>query len=319
MPIALVIILLLGGGTSAAAETSLPGDLLYTVKINVNENIRSMLAVSAESQARWDTRRVEKRVEEAEKLAEENRLDEKNTLELQANLDAHVKDLENNVAKLSDKKDFNAAADVNSDFGASLDAHQEILVRLEERNSDLAAKLRPILLKVRAYSDSAEKSRIEVESKISASGSAEVQTAAEGKMKAAQNKIDEVAKFLEQKKSSVTADVYASASTKLESAKKMMIEGNAYISNKDYASAFSSFQKASRGAQESKSIITANLKLDIGTGVDIKDNDEEEKNESEEKEGKRATSSVEIRGDAGVRSDGQKTETEGSVKIKIGL
>ena len=40
MTIALIIALVLGGGTSFAAEGSLPGDLLYPVKIGVNEEFR---------------------------------------------------------------------------------------------------------------------------------------------------------------------------------------------------------------------------------------------------------------------------------------
>jgi len=75
MPILLVIALLVTGGASVAAESSLPGDVLYPVKINVTENVKSMLALSDESEAKLHSELAAKRIEEAEALAAESRLD----------------------------------------------------------------------------------------------------------------------------------------------------------------------------------------------------------------------------------------------------
>ncbi len=49
---ALALCLLLGGSLSYAAAGSLPGDLLYPVKININEKISSTLARSDEAKAK---------------------------------------------------------------------------------------------------------------------------------------------------------------------------------------------------------------------------------------------------------------------------
>src|SRR3989338_6446139 len=46
MTIALIIALLIGGGTSFAAEGAVPGDVLYPVKVNINEEIRGVVAFS---------------------------------------------------------------------------------------------------------------------------------------------------------------------------------------------------------------------------------------------------------------------------------
>ncbi|MDP3793466.1 MAG: DUF5667 domain-containing protein, partial [Candidatus Uhrbacteria bacterium] len=66
--IVIAIIVVLGGGTSLVAQTSLPGDALYPVKINVNEEAQAFLQTSIEAKARWEVERAERRLEEAEEL-----------------------------------------------------------------------------------------------------------------------------------------------------------------------------------------------------------------------------------------------------------
>ena len=60
MPIALFVLVLVGagGGVSLAAEGSLPGDVLYPVKVSVNEEVRSALTFSLESKTAWEAKRV---------------------------------------------------------------------------------------------------------------------------------------------------------------------------------------------------------------------------------------------------------------------
>lgn len=68
MPLALLLLLLVGGGTGVVAEKALPGDVLYPVKIHVNENIQSALAVTAQGNAEVALKQATRRLEEVEKL-----------------------------------------------------------------------------------------------------------------------------------------------------------------------------------------------------------------------------------------------------------
>src|SRR3989344_2653662 len=52
-------VLLGGGGTSLAAQAALPGDVLYPVKVNINEEVRGVFALSAEAQAERMKARIE--------------------------------------------------------------------------------------------------------------------------------------------------------------------------------------------------------------------------------------------------------------------
>lgn len=64
----IVAFLLIGGGASLFAQQSLPGDLLYPVKVGVNENLLLAFANSPESETKMQLALLEERVREVETL-----------------------------------------------------------------------------------------------------------------------------------------------------------------------------------------------------------------------------------------------------------
>ncbi len=58
------------------AERAVPGDALYAVKVNFNEEVRSTLALSPYEKIAWETERLNRRIAEARVLADEGRLTE---------------------------------------------------------------------------------------------------------------------------------------------------------------------------------------------------------------------------------------------------
>jgi hypothetical protein len=69
VPATLGILLVLGAGVLALAETAVPGDVTYTLKVDVTEPLRDALAISQEDQLLWDISKAERRQEEIEALA----------------------------------------------------------------------------------------------------------------------------------------------------------------------------------------------------------------------------------------------------------
>lgn len=66
----LLIALMIGtGGTAFAAQNTVPGDFLYPVKVHVNENVRSSLALGADAEAKLQAEFFAERLEEARTLA----------------------------------------------------------------------------------------------------------------------------------------------------------------------------------------------------------------------------------------------------------
>jgi len=88
--IAAVLVFLVGGGAVAAAEGALPGDVLYPIKISVNEEVRGVLALSSEAKASWNISRAERRLQEATFLSADGRLTEETRLALDSRIEEYT-------------------------------------------------------------------------------------------------------------------------------------------------------------------------------------------------------------------------------------
>ncbi len=127
-----IFFLILGSvaGTAYAAQNSLPGDLLYPIKINVNEKVESLVAVGPEQKALVAVKHVISRIKETEQLADENRLNQKTEESLNDNLVAQSIEVQNNIAQIEASGDVNLALHIGSDFESSLSDHQKSITKL---------------------------------------------------------------------------------------------------------------------------------------------------------------------------------------------
>ncbi len=124
---AILIIILSGGGIALAASESLPGDTLYSVKINMLEPLGSTLAVTPEKKAVRATTLASVRLNEAEHLAARGTLDQKKEEQLAVLMKEQT---ETFVAAVKEIKQTNseAATDAATLFEANLSAHARVLV-----------------------------------------------------------------------------------------------------------------------------------------------------------------------------------------------
>ncbi len=306
----LIITALAGGGVSAAAESALPGDALYAVKVSVNEEVRAAFTFSAERKANWEARRAERRLEEVEKLSVENRLSADARARVEANFKVFADRVAARIADFEAREDFRAAAEVSSNFETSLNAHREVLLRLaaEEKDEKEKGELGAVAARVRTAVTATTKARGEAEVKLVAKDGPEVQAAAEGKLKAAENKIEEVKKFIEASKTNLGAQATTEAEARLKVAEDTVASGRAKLDVKAYGEAFVLFQKAHRIAQEAKLMTGSRveLKVDVKMGT--------EKDDSEN-----ATSSRGVQGGVDMKAQDGSTSSEiqGGVKLEV--
>ncbi|MEK9176793.1 MAG: DUF5667 domain-containing protein [Patescibacteria group bacterium] len=129
--IALVIALSAGGGVAFAAQGSVPGDVLYPVKIEVNERVAAALAVSTEAKAGLDARLAEERLEEATELSEENRLTVEAKTEIRERVAERLTKTKERVAELKKRGRGRSAAEVEARLRASLERRAAILRDLD--------------------------------------------------------------------------------------------------------------------------------------------------------------------------------------------
>lgn len=319
MAIALIIALLIGGGTSFAAEGALPGDVLYPLKVSVNEEVRSFVAISNEAQAKWDARRAERRLEEAEKLAVEGRLNTETRADIESRFESHAEAFRARAEKIEAKQDIETSFEVHSNFEASLKAHEQVLTQIASEKTSVRGEVESLLIEVRTRLNATTKVRSNIEAEVSVEANGEFKAAAGGKLRAAEKKISEVRGFIERMKASASMATHAQAEARLKVAEDLITRGKIEVEAQSYGKAFASFQEAIRIAQEAKLLVATgeriNLEIKI-QGIDVR-TEGETKSESGQETSSGA--SVEVESKTKVESGSGSTRAEGELKIDIGL
>lgn len=152
-----------GGGTSYAAQAALPGELLYAVKIHVNEFVETALATSPVAKAEVQAVLAERRVEEAQTLASRGMLTEVAATELQVRFDEHAEAAQSLTEALA-ATDPGAAAQIGTQFSSSLAANDAVLVSLGEQSQNEETKRASLALseRVRAQKDAVARANEQV-------------------------------------------------------------------------------------------------------------------------------------------------------------
>jgi hypothetical protein len=78
-----LLVIVLGGTLTYGAENALPGETLYPIKTRFIEPVIGTINISPVAELEWEEKKVERRIMEAEALAQEDKLDEEKTLELE--------------------------------------------------------------------------------------------------------------------------------------------------------------------------------------------------------------------------------------------
>lgn len=266
VPATLALFLVVGVGTTYAAENALPGDALYTVKLNVNESVKGALALSESSKASWNNERLERRLQEAETLVAAGELTPVAQARLETEIQATVEAFDRNVEKLAKAEDESVVAAVQSDLEASLIGHAEVLVALSSGESaQIAAQ--PLIASVITRAEKAQSDRASNEAKIT--------------LKRDGKKIREAALAKKQRASEVVSTVRAKASASKTQAsttaevaeesagiaEQAMTIAEERLKEGDYGSAFSVFQEAIRTAQTAEVHLDASERLNTDVKV----------------------------------------------------
>ena len=255
MPIAaLLIVTLLGGGTSVAAESSLPGDILYPVKIHVNETLRQTISFSPEAKAGWDARRAERRLEEAVELALRGSAKPETATRLAETFVMHTDQVEKRIKEL-EAKNTPAAAELATRFEASLKAHEKILAAAAttpEGDDPVRVALKKKLV-------AAELNRIEAEASTAAEAAIKksdqgFRHAVEGKLKSAIGTISAARSFLEVRKAKLDPAVLAQAEARLVAANATIAEAKKLLDEDRPGEALSAISRALVAADEARLI-----------------------------------------------------------------
>jgi hypothetical protein len=264
MPIAFIaaLILSISGGVSYAAEDSAPGDLLYPVKVSVNEKVESSLALSSEAKAAVEAKLAARRLKEAGDLAANNKFDARAKAELSANFAEHA-DAAVKETKDVKSKDASAAIDLASNFETDLAAHEALLTEVDAKgnmkgDANLVSLVRAKALLVSKIRMEAE-GDADVSAKSAASAGVSASTTAKVRGKADLNRQKEasiqmgrtakaalkVAQDISARVSSkLEASVSANVSAQISAAGALITRGDSLSANGDFTAAFHAYQDA---------------------------------------------------------------------------
>lgn len=294
MPTILIILSLVigvSGGTSLVATQAQPGDVLFPVKVNINEEVRGFLTLTSQGKAEWDVARAERRLEEVEELAADGMLTADARAQVETNFKAHAGRVQERIDSLTANGNIAAAASVSARLTSSLDAHAEILKRLAAKEADSRADLNAMLAVVHAEQVGADAAEEKSENAISADANVITEAAVEGKAGAAEKKIEATKELLADMEGVLKAEVIAEAKAELQAAEAAFAQGNAQLEAKSFSAAFLSFQEAQRIAQESKVLLEARKNLNLDVMLDARaeshvdgDTDDDDEDEDEEKD-----------------------------------
>ena len=314
MPIILALAVLFTGGASLAAESSLPGGLLYPVKVGVNERVGAMLAFSTEAKAEYESMLAIRRTEEMSQLVEKGEVSAVASESLQADFEIRASNFHERLAKLEADGKLGAAIEASSDFQARLASRLSVFAN---RVAATAGSVNAQALTAFSATIESERSRLagaraRLESDFAASASAEAQSEAEARLRAAESKIAETSALIESRASAVSVETFTSAQGRVDVAESQMVEAKARLEAAAYGEAFVLFNRAFFTAVEAEALITNSINrinleeaLDVNIGADTET----------DREGVRSESGASTETDANVGAGaeaGTETETGGA-------
>lgn len=136
---ALVLVVATGTQATLASEKTIPGDILYSVKVSVAEPVALALTAPGEEKAELATKFASRRVNEASTLSAQGKLDEKTAIKLAASFDTHVDVISKEAATLEANGDVAEALEVRTDIEKDLSesAAAFTIAHTEEPSSDV--------------------------------------------------------------------------------------------------------------------------------------------------------------------------------------
>jgi hypothetical protein len=148
-----IFVLFITSATAFASLNSLPGDLLYNVKINIVEKIPNIFYASPESKAKDSYEKIDKRIHEFEKLAETGRLTEKNKEIVEEKIDQNFNDFDKNVREIKnkEKKTIEEKNYLESELETTLEKHTEKIRKIRENRGEDERALQSVLERVPSF------------------------------------------------------------------------------------------------------------------------------------------------------------------------
>ena len=127
--------LLMGGSASFAAENTMPGDILYPIKTNVNEVVRGVVALTPKAKAEWEVRLVERRLNEVERVEAKDDARQETKEAARTNLGKYTERVNKRIVKFEEDKDSEEAIVTAGKLADMLRTHERVLIKIDTQTT----------------------------------------------------------------------------------------------------------------------------------------------------------------------------------------
>lgn len=280
---AVILIIVIMGSTSAFAEKALPGDLLYGVKISVNEKVAGAFALTKEEKTEWKERLIERRLNEAHKLAFGGNLDETKRINLENDIKSQIDEFNVSVNDLAlEKGKSEKSSNLNIRLQASMRAYQSVLGSILGETSidaDTKKETEKFIATLKESRNRTEDSNKNLELGLGISEqnytktpttSEQVQT----KQSVALSILNSTKLSYQKEKVNLSTNIQTQIDSKFALAETSLQEGNVLVTSGDYVNANEKFQIVINGVNSIKLLMLSNvIRGDIEDDSDIDDDD----------------------------------------------
>lgn len=270
-PVAFAIVVLLCTATVSFAQHSLPGEPLYAVKVNVNEQVLGFFAVSEQARAQLEVKLAAERLEEIEKLAIAGKWEPQALAAAQANFEKHSDKIEERVKKYENEQDYKAAAKVASDYESSLRAHNEVLsIMSQQESTTTSVQVNSVLQQVQAKGEQATKSRSEAEDKVAAKQQNRGKGPAQTALTAAERSLADARKYREKNKLKLLGQGTETVDVKLDVSQNLLSQAKARFEAEEFSQSLSLARESQRSSQEVQKFMELTVTLNKKTSPAVK-------------------------------------------------
>lgn len=152
-------------GVTFAAEETVPGDVLYAIKVHFNEEVVEALSFGQEAKTNWEVKRAERRLAEASELAVNGELTEAVSAEVAERFAEHSQRIQAETTEI-ESEDPVLAAEMSTQFEDALLAHEAILITLAVEDESNTEAVQMLASAVRTAAEDAGKIRQDAEEVI---------------------------------------------------------------------------------------------------------------------------------------------------------
>lgn len=254
-----LVIVLSGGGVVFASQKSLPGNLLYSLKVSVIEPINYSFKSSPEDRAQYASNLATKRLIEAETLTYQGKLDASKEEQLNNLLTVHTANLDKAIAELNQNKSDEKARGIVTSFQAEMGAHAQILgIITKQTNTEEKQNKNIQISETARVSADTVRNSFESSNKKTIFGYEKNKDSIESIINSTTSSLSQIPTAVSPVKQQVIEDTQKT----LDQSKQFLNEANEQSKIGDSKSAYSSILDSESSAKEASILLETGLKLE---------------------------------------------------------